>query len=76
MLSRLARLWQPRNPLFWMSLGFNALSSVFALAMHLPGVTPTGRGILAALALADSLAGMYLAWRLMRDPPPAAPPHP
>ena len=26
-MERLRRLWQPQNPLFWMMLGFNALSS-------------------------------------------------
>ena len=29
---KLARLWQPRSPLFWLMVGFNVLSSLCAWA--------------------------------------------
>lgn len=62
--TRLKRLWQPRNPLFWLVLMFNLLSSGMAWFLHL--AQPTGVLLLAVtlLALANALAGMVLLWRL------------
>ncbi len=74
-MTRLKRLWQPRNPMFWLMLAFNGLSSVMAWVLHLG--QPTGAMLwgLTLLALGNALAGMGLLWRLWADErPPAAPP--
>lgn len=62
--SRFKRLWQPHNPLFWLMILFNGLSSVLAWVLHL--MSPQG-GILWVLtlfALGNALAGMGLLWHL------------
>lgn len=71
--SRLKRLWQPRNPLFWLMVAFNLLSSTMAWFVHL--VQPTGAVLLVVtlLALVNALAGMGLLWRLwVETTPPRA----
>jgi len=68
--SRLKRLWQPRNPLFWLMLVFNLLSSTMAWFLHL--AQPVGALLLVVtlLALVNALAGMVLLWRLWADTAP------
>lgn len=72
-MGRLKRVWQPRNPLFWLMLAFNGLSSVMAWVLHL--APPTGAMLwgLTVLALGNALAGMGLLWRLWTDAPPPTP---
>lgn len=64
---KLSRLLQPRNPLFWLMLAFNVLSSLFALGLRAYPLNPVGQTVVGALALANALGGMWLAWRLVRD---------
>ena len=63
----LRRLWRPRHPLFWLMLLFNALSSVCAWLMRLPGLAEVGILLLALLALANMAFGLLAAWRLLRS---------
>ncbi len=63
----LRRLWRPRHPLFWLMLLFNALSSVCAWLMRLPGLAEVAILLLALLALANMAFGLLAAWRLLRS---------
>ncbi|MGE0097722.1 MAG: hypothetical protein AB7S86_05175 [Hydrogenophaga sp.] len=67
------RLWQPRKGLFWLALGFNALSSFMVGFIHLND-PPTGiRLVVSLFALTNSLLGWWLTVRLWRegDPKPS-----
>ena len=70
---KLTRLFQPRNPRFWLLLVLNLLSAGLAWAMRLPGVASTAVVVMGVLALGNALLGMWLMWALMRDEPADAP---
>ena len=70
---KLTRIFQPRNPRFWLLLVLNLLSAGLAWAMRLPGVASTAVVVMGMLALGNALPGMGLMWALMRDEPAAAP---
>ena len=70
---KLTRLFQPRNPRFWLLLVLNLLSAGLAWAMRLPGVASTAVVVMGVLALGNALLGMWLMWALVRDEPAAAP---
>lgn len=67
---KITRLYQPRNPLFWIMLALNLLSM---LSMLLGWVTHTySLGVFASLlvtgfAIGNALMGIYLAWRLVNS---------
>jgi hypothetical protein len=65
------RLWQPRNPMFWMMVGFNALSSVCTWAMRALPLNTAGLLLLAFVALLNVGCGLLAAWTLLRHEPPA-----
>ncbi len=65
------RLWQPRRGLFWMMLGFNALSSVCTWAMRALPLNTLGLLLVGFIALMNVVMGLLAAWQLMRDEPPA-----
>lgn len=66
---KLSRLFQPRNPLFWIMMALNALSMVLGwLARAQPLSTP-GLLIVGGFGLANAVLGMWLAWRLVQAPP-------
>lgn len=61
------RLWQPRKPLFWLMLAFQALSSALVLfiQIHQP---PAGLHlVLGLLALSNTLLSWWLLARLWRE---------
>jgi hypothetical protein len=63
---KLARLWQPRRPIWWLMLGFNVLSSGFAWALRALPLTPTGLVVFGLLGIGNALCGMWIAARLLR----------
>ena len=63
---KIARLWQPRRAVFWMMVAFNVLSSGFAWAMRALPLSESGTMIFAALAIGNSLCGLWIAVRLMK----------
>jgi hypothetical protein len=68
------RLWQPRKGLFWLMLGFNALSSFMVGFIHLTD-PPTGlRLVVGLLALTNTLISWWLAVRLWRESDPRTSP--
>ena len=66
-MEKLRRLWQPGKPLFWMMVGFNALSSLCTWAMRALPLNTLGLLLVGTIALANVAAGLLAAWKLMRD---------
>jgi len=66
---RLRRVWQPRQPLFWLMCVFNVASSVMAWILHVAPPAGVAFGLLAGLALANAAAAMVLLVRLMAGAP-------
>lgn len=69
---KLTRLWQPRNPAFWLMLVFNLLSVLLAWVTRSYALTPVAALVVTAFAIGNAIYGMRLMWLLVREPPPAA----
>ena len=67
------RIWQPRKGLFWLMLGFNALSSAIVTFIHLHDPPAGLRLVLGLLALTNTFIGWWLLARLWREGAPADP---
>lgn len=61
------RLWQPRRPLFWLVIVFNALASTMAWTLHLTQASGVLQALLVAGALVNSVLGWWLLARLWRE---------
>ena len=61
------RIWQPRKGLFWLMLGFNALSSAIVTFIHLHDPPDGLRLVLGLLALTNTFIGWWLLARLWRE---------
>jgi uncharacterized membrane protein len=74
---KLSRLWQPRNPAFWLMLLLNLMSTLLAwIAREFP-LAPWAAAIVVVFAVGNAILGLRLMWLLLRDPAPqagAAPP--
>lgn len=70
---KLARLWQPRNPAFWLMVALNLLSTALAWVARSYDLAPIAALIVAGFAVANALIGLRLMWLLVRDEP-ASPP--
>jgi tetraacyldisaccharide-1-P 4'-kinase len=64
---KLARLFQPRNPLFWMMVALNLLSAVLAWLTRTHALDAVGSLLVTVFAIGNAVLGTYLAWRLMRS---------
>lgn len=64
---KLSRLFQPRNPAFWVMIALNVLSSTFAWILRTHPLNSLGLAVVAGLALANAMLGMWFAWRLVRE---------
>jgi hypothetical protein len=67
---KLSLLFQPRNPLFWLMLVLNALSLLLAWVVRNRPLNRWGMALVAAFAIGNAVVGVWLAWRLMREPAP------
>jgi len=68
----LSRLYQPRNPLFWLMLMLNALSPTLAWVVHNRPLNAWATVLLTCFALGNAFLGTFLLWRLLREEPPAS----
>jgi hypothetical protein len=61
---KLKRLYQPRNPLFWIMVALNLLSTALGWITHshFPGGFVSV--VIALFAIGNALLGAYLMWRL------------
>jgi hypothetical protein len=66
---KLARLWQPRNPAFWLMIVLNLLSTLLAWVARNYSLTPTAALVVAGFAVGNAVIGLRLMWVLMRDEP-------
>ena len=68
---KFSRLWQPRNPAFWMMLALNILSSILAWVLRSYPLVPLAMAVVAGFALMNAWLGLRLAIGLMREEPDA-----
>ena len=69
---KLQRIYQPRNPLFWLMLVLNALSYALSWIVQNRALNTLGMLLVGGFALANALVGTWLLWRLMQTEPPEA----
>ena len=63
------RIYQPRNPLFWIMLAINALSYGLAWIVQNRSLNTLGMLLVGGFALANAVLGMWLMWRLIQTAP-------
>jgi hypothetical protein len=63
---KLLRLFQPRNPLFWLMLATNAASSLLIWLVTAYSVTTGARLLITLFALGNLFIGMWCLRRLWR----------
>jgi len=66
---KLGRLWQPRNPAFWLMVTLNLLSTLLAWVARSYELAPPAALMVAGFAVANALIGLRLMWMLMREEP-------
>lgn len=66
---KITRLFQPRNPAFWLMLILNVLSLLLAWVIEHRRLNGMGLFVVAVLAIGNALWGLWLAWRLMKTIP-------
>lgn len=64
---KFARLIQPRNPLFWLLIIVNGLSSAISFVLHAYQLPLGANLVLAGFALGNVVVGIVIALRLMAD---------
>jgi len=68
---RIARLFQLRNPLFWIFVLLNGLSTLISYLLQTQNFPLPIVLMLALFALGNMIYGIRIALRLMREPPPS-----
>lgn len=68
---KFSRLFQPRNPLFWIMLALNGLSTALAWIANNRPLNAWGTLLVSGFAIGNAAIGIWLAWRLMRNDPAA-----
>lgn len=66
---KITRLFQPRNPAFWLMLVLNLLSLLLAWVIENRRLNGAGMLVVAVLAIGNAALGLWLAWRLMKSIP-------
>jgi hypothetical protein len=67
---RIGRLFQFRNPLFWIFVLLNGLSTVISYLLRTQEFSLPIALVLAGFALGNMIYGLRIAVRLMREPTP------
>lgn len=65
---KLSRLYQPKNPQFWLLVLLNALSSAISWILHKQTLPVAVTLLLSAFALANFVLGLRIAVQLMKEP--------
>ena len=66
---KLARLWQPRNPAFWLMVVLNLLSTLLAWVTRTYALAPLAMLVVTGFAIGNALLGLRLMWLLVQDEP-------
>ena len=66
---KLLRIYQPRNPMFWMMLVLNALSYALAWIVQNRALNMPGMLLVGGFAVANAILGIWLMWRLIQTAP-------
>ena len=64
---KISRLFQPRNPLFWILVTLNLLSTILSHVALNFELNTWGTVLVASMALVNALLSAYLAWRLVNS---------
>jgi hypothetical protein len=64
---KITRLFQPRNPLFWMVTALHALTMMLAWMLHNRPLSTFGTLLIGSFALCNAVLGIWLTWRMLRD---------
>lgn len=67
---KLARLWQPRNPAFWLIIALNLLTTLLAWVVRSYPLGILASVVVAAFAIGNAAIGLRLMWLLLRDDGP------
>lgn len=62
------RLWQPRNPIFWLVVVLNALSTGLAWLVRTYPLSPAMAVAVAVFAMGNAVLGLRLMWGLVKEP--------
>jgi hypothetical protein len=68
---KLSRLFQPRNPLFWIMLTVNLLSPALAWIVRNRPLNAGALLVVTIFGIGNALIGTWLVFRLMRTDPQA-----
>lgn len=66
---KVSRLYQPRNPQFWLLLALNGLSSAISFVLRTYDLPMLITLVLAGFAIANFVIGIRIALHLMADDP-------
>ncbi len=61
---KVARIYQPRNPLFWVMLVLNLMSPVLGWVTHTQSLNALVSGLVGGFAVGNAVLGTWIAWRL------------
>ncbi|WP_341906471.1 hypothetical protein [Polaromonas sp. YR568] len=64
---KLTRLYQPRNPLFWMMVVLNLLSAILGWIANTHTLSVFVSVVLACFAVGNAVLGTFLMWRLVKS---------
>ncbi len=64
---KLSRIFQPRNPTFWIMVALNFLSMVLSHISQTFALNTFGFVVVISLAILNALASTFLAWRLVNS---------
>ncbi len=62
---KISRIYQPRNPMFWLMVAFNVLSWVLGWITHTVSLNLVGSLLVTGFAIGNAVIGAWLAWRLV-----------
>ena len=66
-MPKINRLFQPRNPLFWIMVVLNGLSALLGWLTHTYVMGSVVSLMVVCFAIGNALLGTYLAWRLVNS---------
>jgi len=64
---KLSRLYQPRNPLFWLMVALNLLSLVLGWITQTLSLGGFVSLVMVVFAIGNAVLGSYLMWRLVNS---------